>query len=107
MKYVANNTDLLSSVGLSDLLSNLDISDEDDDGEDMWIASYEKIYPQNWAGSERKEQKHRNIVERIIAWPKIERNEVRKTKEKKVIVCVSYGLNSCKFRSASIMAITS
>jgi len=75
VKYVANNTDLLSSVGLSDLLSNLDLSDDDDDGEDMWIASYEKIYPQNWAGSARKEQKHRNIVERIIAWPKIERNE--------------------------------
>ena len=62
-------------MGLSDFLSRLELFDDD---KDMWMASYDKVYPRNWAGDDRKEKRHRNIVTRIVDWPKLVRDEVRK-----------------------------
>ena len=74
VKSVANNEDLVDSLGLSNFLSRLELSDDD---KDMWMASYNEVYPRNWAGDDRKERRHRSIVTRIIDWPKLVREEVR------------------------------
>ena len=73
MRSVANDPHLMSSQELSDILSKIELSN---DGDEMFLTTYDELYPPHWVGDTRAEQRHREIIERITEWPKVQGNGV-------------------------------
>jgi len=73
VKAVANNPHLMNSQELADVLSRIELSK---DGDEMFLTTYDELYPPHWSGDSGIEQRHRNIIKRITEWPKVKGNEI-------------------------------
>ena len=68
VQSIARNQDIIRNFNLSTVFTRLPLENL----ANMRMASYENVFPTNWAGDLRKEARHKEIVEKIVNWPKID-----------------------------------
>ena len=78
MKVLATNSNLVQSLELEELLSNLDLSK---DASYSRRPSYNELYPTGWARNTHTELRHREAVHKIVHWPALHNNKVGGCKE--------------------------
>ena len=70
---MSSNPDIVTSLDLHGLLSRLDLSAG---VSDTRMAAYEDLYPDGWVGDRQAEGRHRELVHKIVNWPKDDKNMV-------------------------------
>ena len=70
---MSSNQDFVTSLDLRGLLSRLDLS-RGVSGTRM--ASYAELYPEGWAGDRLVEGRHRESVNKLVNWPRDDKNVV-------------------------------
>ena len=69
---IAANPAIVEDLDLSLVMSRLSLAE----GVVPSLPTYQEIFPASWAGDSRVEQRHREIMQRIQAWPKDQHNQV-------------------------------
>ena len=71
MEKIARDMETIQSLALSDLLSRLDLS------KDTQVPTYKVLYPENLPNEKETQEKHQEIVRKIVNWPRDDNNRVR------------------------------
>ena len=66
VKSLLRNTELVTSLDLSAMLSRLDLSKE---VSDTRRPVNDKLYPNNWVGDQQAEGRHKEAFLKMINWP--------------------------------------
>ena len=76
MVNISKDQETIQSLALSDLLSRLDLSK---DISDTRMPTYEDLYPEGWLSNRESQEKHQEIVRKIVNWPIDDNYKVRYT----------------------------
>ena len=71
MGQISRDKEAIQSLALSDLLSRLDLS------KDTQVPTYKVLYPENLPNEKKTQEKHQEIVRKIVNWPRDDNNRVR------------------------------
>ena len=74
MVKLSKDPDTMDSLALHNLVSRLDLSK---DMADTQMPTYENVYQQTLAGDKHLMEKHQEIVNKILKWPRDDNNKVR------------------------------
>jgi hypothetical protein len=73
---ISKDQETIQSLALSDLLSRLDLSK---DISDTRMPTYEDLNPEGWLSNRESQEKHQEIVRKIVNWPIDDNYKVRYT----------------------------
>jgi hypothetical protein len=74
MVKLSKDPDTMDSLALQDLISRLDLSK---DMADTQMPTYENVYQQTLVGDKNMMEKHREVFNKILKWPRDDNNKVR------------------------------
>ena len=70
---MSSNQDIVTSLDLHGLLSRLNLSRRVCSTR---MVTYEDLYPEGWAGDRLVEGRHRESVNKLVNWPRDDKNVV-------------------------------
>ena len=71
MRNIARDQETVQSLALSDLLSSLDLSKE------TQLLTYKVLFPEILVNDREIQERHQEMLRKIVNWPRDENNEVR------------------------------
>ena len=73
MVKISKDADTMNSLALGDLVSRLDLSK---DMADTQMPTYENVFQQTLVGDKNMKEKHLDVFNKILRWPRDDDNKV-------------------------------